>query len=168
MKLYVYGPDLLGYFAEHERHSAVARDGQERARENVVSWMARYCEVRGCEGWVYFDDAQPGEMRDPRQHVGPVYAVNLPYGEKAWTEMAAQANRAAAQERTVVVTDDVRLVRALTRGGATVAGAEEFVARARKSMRPEQEALADEPDEKFTGLSEGEVNFWLDFFDGDQ
>ena len=164
MKLYVHGPDLLDHFAEKEDGSAFAAGAPDQSRANLRRWIARYCEARGCDGLIFFDDCGPAEVRPPTERVGRVTVTNLPYGRDAWMEMAGQANRSAMQEQTLVVTADHRLIRALERGRAKVVAPEQFVARARQGMGRSDEELAAEPDEKFSGLSEEEVDLWLEFF----
>jgi len=100
----------------------------------------------------------------PVENYGKVRILNVPHGADARTEMAGPANRAAEHERTLVVTDDRRLVDALTHGKAKVLSSAQFVARVRKSIRPDDEAAPDEPDEKFTGLTEEEADSWLGEF----
>jgi len=137
----------------------------EKSRLNLRRWIARYCEARGCRAVVVFDDCGPSEVRPPVEHVGQMKVVNLPYGEDAWMMIAGEANRSALKEHTIVVSSDYRLIRALERGDARVTTPEQFVARVRRGMgRPDRE-LTDEPDEKFTGLSNEEVNAWLEFFE---
>ncbi len=91
--------------------------------------------------------------------------IHLPSGEDAYPEIAGSANRSAMRERTFVVTEDPRLMNALQRGRAGVWSPARFVVRARRTMGKDDEQLAREPDRKFTGLSEDEVDFWVQFFE---
>lgn len=164
MMLYIDGTDLLDYFAEQAEGTALAGRDPEETRANLRRWVARYCEARGCDAVVVFDDCGPTEVRPLSERVGRVKVVNLPYRKDAWTEIAGQANRSAMKDQTIVVTAEPRLTRALEHGRAKVATPQQFVTRARHSMGRDDDELAEEPDEKFTGLSDEEVDLWLDFF----
>ena len=41
---------------------------------------------------------------------------------------------------------------------------EQFVARVHKTMHKDDEEVAGEPDEKFSGLTDEEVGFWVQYF----
>jgi len=164
MILFVNGRDLLDHFREQRDRAVFAAGNPEQSRTNLRRWVARYCETRGWDAVVFFDDCEAGEMRPLSERAGRVRVVNMPYGKKAWPEMARQANRSAQEEDALVVTADVRLIRALERGRAKVVTPQQFVARARDAMGRSDEDLTEEPDEKFSGLSEEEVDVWLDFF----
>lgn len=169
MKLYIDGPALLEYFVENEPDSALVGDDPDQNRDNLRRWVARYCGQAGCEAVVVWDDLEPNEVRPPTQRFGPVRVVNLPFGEDVFHEIAGPANRDAVEEdRVFVVTDDRRLAGALERGDARVQEPEMFVRRVRRATRKSDEAGTDEPDEKYTGLSEDEVDFWMEYFDRGQ
>jgi hypothetical protein len=166
MKFYVDGNDLLAYFAEEEDPFLVRRDAQ-KSRDELARWLARYCETSNGEALLVFDENPPRPVLPPIEHVGRVTGVNTPFGVGAATEIAGPANRAAVQQPTAVVTSDRRLMEALERGRARVVEPAQFVSRARKLMRKADEDASSEPDEKFTGLTEGEVDFWLEYFKGE-
>ena len=163
MRLYVDGNDLLAYFAEQEDPFLIKADPM-KSREELARWLARYCEAAECDALLVFDDNQPEEVLPPTERVGRTTVVNTPYGVEARTEIAGPANRAAAEERTLVVTSDVRLMQVLERGRARVVDPGRFVARARGMMRKGDEGSSSEPDEKFTGLTDEDVGFWLEYF----
>ncbi len=163
MRVYVNGEDLLAYFDEMQDPIVVEKDRQ-KTRENLKRWLARYGEHRDCDVVLVWADIPPQRVLPRTERFGRVRVANLPYGEDAVSEIAGPANRTAVHERTFVVTEDARLKGSLASGRATVFSPSHFVRRARKSMGKGDEELAREPDEKFTGLSEGEVEFWLEFF----
>ncbi len=163
MKIYVNGAELLDHFDEADDPIIVERDRQ-KSRENLKRWLARYAELQECEIRLVWDDIPVDEVLPRGERFGNVEVVNLPYGEEARSEIAGPANRTAVDERTFVVTDDPRLMDSLANGRATVFSPGHFVHRVRRSMGKSDEQLAREPDEKFTGLSEGEVEFWMEFF----
>lgn len=166
MIIYVDGTDLLGCLTERG-DPLVARGSRDRSRQNITRWLVRYCEGRGCRAIFVFDGTEPDEVLSPIEQHGPVKVLSLPHGREAPAEIAGPANRSAQQERTLVVTDDVRLARDLEGGKARVLSCAGFVARVRRDVRAGDESLPGEPDEKFTGLSDEEVDFWLGEF-GDQ
>jgi len=165
MMIYVDGTDLLGYLTE-AGDTLVIRGHRDRSRQNLGRWLVRYCERQGCRAVLVFDGTELGEVLSPVERHGPVKVVSLPYGGDARAEIAGPANRSAEQDRTLVVTDDVRLARDLEHGKARVLTSERFVRRVRREVRAGDESLPGEPDEKFTGLSDEEVDLWLgDFSD---
>ncbi len=164
MKLYVDGNDLLDYFVARGDSAVVGAEGSG-SRRKLRRWLARYAELQDCDVVLVWDETPADTVLPPTERFGKVRVVNLPWGEDARSEIAGPANRNANEERTFVVTDDPRLMEALRRGKATVHTPEHFVSRARRVMGKGDERLAEEPDEKFTGLSEDEVDFWLDFFE---
>ena len=163
MIIYVDGTALLRHLAETADPLAEASDLHER-RGNLTRWLARYCELQDCRAVLVFDGSPPGEVLPPTERHGGVKVVNVAPGVEARTEIAGPANRSAQDERTLVVTADHRLVCSLEGGQARALGPGEFVARVRRSLRPAQEALADEPDEKFGSITDQEVDFWMRFF----
>ncbi len=164
MKLYVDGPALLEYFVENESDSIVITHDAEKNRANLRRWIGRYCMARDCEAVVVFDDLRPREVKPPYQSFGQVKVRNLPFGHDAVTEIAGPANREARERTVVIVTDEPALLEAARRGRARAETPQQFVRRVRRSIRPEDEELADEPDAKFSGIGEEEVEFWMDFF----
>lgn len=164
MKIFVDGNALLDYFEEEQDPLLVAEKRYE-SRQNVRRWLARYAELRDCDVVLVWEETDPDLVLPPTERFGRVKVVNLPYGEEAVPEIAGPANRNAVEERTFVVTEDYRLANAIRRGQATLQDPDRFVRGARRRMGKSDEKMATEPDQKFTGLSEGEVNFWLDFFD---
>jgi predicted RNA-binding protein with PIN domain len=164
MRIYVDGTDLLAHFEQQGDELLVDSDLDE-SRRSVKRWLARYADLHDCDITLVWDETPVGHVRDPRETFGRVKVVHLPFGEDAYPEIAGPANRSAAQERTFVVTEDPKLMNALQRGKAAVWSPAHFVARARRTMGKEDEQAAREPDRKFTGLSEDEVDFWVGFFE---
>jgi predicted RNA-binding protein with PIN domain len=166
MMIYVDGTDLLGYLTEMG-DTLVARGSRDGSRENLARWLMRYCEAQGCRAILVFDGTELGEVLSPIEQHGDVKVLSLAHGGDARAEIAGPANRSAEEDRTLVVTDDARLARDLEHGKARVVSSARFVARVRRQIRAGDQTLPGEPDEKFTGLSDEEVNFWLGDF-GDE
>ena len=166
MKVYVHGNELLEHFTERGDDLVVAGDAHA-SRQNVKRWLNHYCRRQDCDAVLVWDGTPPGEVRTPGEQFGRVQVTNLPHGESAFAEISGPANRTAVEERTFVVTSDHRLIDVLRPGRAAVFSAAQFVARARRMMGKTDEELAREPDQKFTGVSEDEVEFWVDFFNQD-
>ena len=107
-------------------------------------------------------------IHTPTEHVGRLTIRNVGDENEMKAEIAGPANRSAAQEHTIVVSDYRPLVQALDRGDARVYSSEQFLSKVRASLRRSGESLSDEPDAKFMGVSEEEVDGWLSFFDEEQ
>ncbi len=167
MIIFVDGNDLLDHLAEASDPIIVEGD-RDKSRQNLARWVARHCEARDCDAIVVFDGPQPGEVLPPTEYVGRAVVINVPYGDEAVTEIAGPANRRAIEERTLVVTAHPRLIEALVRGKAIVQRPAEFMRSARKLMGADDEGSAREPDEKFTGLTDQEVDFWLGYFSDEE
>ena len=164
MKLYVDGNDLLDGFRGHESEVLVAGD-RMKSRLNAARWLARFAEQQDCDVVLVWDENRAGTVLPPTERHGRVRVVNLPEGAEAMHEIAGPANREAETDRVHVVTDDPRLMEALAHGGARAFDPQRFLERARTILRGGDEAEGfDEPDEKFSGLSDEEVEFWKEFF----
>ena len=165
MIIYVDGDDLVAHFATIE--DPLATGDARGDRQNATRWLARYCEMRGCRGVLVFANEDPADVRPPTERFAQVEVQNLTYGAKKQLVIGGAANKAAGLERTLVVTDDWRLVESLRAGRAKVLGAAQFVSQARTAMGSSDDVVPDEPDEKFTGVTDDEVGFWLDMFDAE-
>jgi predicted RNA-binding protein with PIN domain len=159
----VDGNSLLDFLAAEESLVVVEGD-REASRRNLAHWLARYCERRGCKAVLVFDGTRPGEVLSPVERRGPVKVLTTPHGVPAAAEIVAPANRAARDETVIVVTGERRTAEDVSRGKARAMTPGQFVARTRRGTRRADRFHPDEPDAKFTGLSEGEVGFWLGFF----
>jgi predicted RNA-binding protein with PIN domain len=166
MRVYVDGNDLVEAFAAEEADFVVA-DEQAASRLHVARWLARWTEHRDCDVVLVWDNNPAGEVLPPTERHGRVLVINLQAGADAMHEIAGPANRAARHERVLVATSDRWLTNALQRGAAKVLKPRDFIALARRAMRGGQEDYLDEPDEKFSGLSQEEVEFWVRFFKDD-
>jgi len=164
MRIFVDGNDLARAMADEESER-LSRPAGMPGRDEVARWAARYADVRGCDVDLIFDQPPPGGVLPRTERVGRVRLAHLPEGEEALREIAGPANRAAESDRVFVVTDDPRLAGALAHGKARVVGAADFLERVRRSLRGEAEDGLDEPDEKYSGLTEDEVEYWLRLFE---
>ncbi len=163
--IYVHGPELLSWFEAAGDELAAPRE-PARLRENLTRWLGRYCELKDCDGVVVYAACDPMEVLPPTERFGRATAVNIPFGgAPLWRELAMRANREPPDRRPIVVTEDPRLTQAVARGPAKVLRPGRFVASARAGMRRRDEMVAGEPDEKFTGLTDGEVDFWVQYFE---
>jgi len=168
MKLYVDGDDMLEAFRAAGGGVSVEGDAA-RSRLNLARWLARYAEHQGCDVDLVFGGGDPGEVLPPMERHGRVRVSNLGPGQQVWHEIAGLANRTAQSERVFVVTADPRLAQALGGGKARAVEPRRFLQRIRAVLRGGRRAEGfDEPDEKFSGLSDEEVGFWLDFFTGEE
>ena len=163
MILYIDGNDVIETL-RHMRDPIFVPGDRMKSRHYLTRWLARYAELQGCDVICIFDENPVGQPLPPTERYGRVRVVNLEPGADVFHEIAGPANRAAHGQETIVVSDDVRLMRALQRGKAHLTPAADFVERIKTQMRGEEAEKADEPDEKFSGLSRQEVDTWLDFF----
>jgi predicted RNA-binding protein with PIN domain len=163
MKLFVDGNDLIEAFRE-SRDALWVPGNPETTRANVARWLARYAERYECDVLCLFDEIPVEHVLPPTEHHGRVRVLNLDHGKEARHEIAGPANRAAQTEETLVVSADVRLATALQKGQAKFVSAADFVARTKTQIRGDDKSNYDEPDEKFSGLSDREVDGWMGFF----
>lgn len=167
MKVYVDGNSVLDYLAA-KGDPAFAGGQSEKDRQELARWLARYARVQGCEVVLVFDENPFGRTLPPFEHYGKTKVINTPPGESARAEIAGPANSDAESERTYVVTDDGKLRRGVENGGARVYSPGKFFAKARTLMRGDGKTATEEPDEKYTGVSEEEVDFWLQIYGEDE
>lgn len=167
MIVFVDGNDLVEAFREVDPKVIVPGD-PERSRENVARWLSRYAEHQDCDVELVFGEFDPGEVLPPVEQHGRVRVRNLEPDEEVRSEMAGPANRAAEGDRVYVVTEDPRLSDAVSAGDARVFSPRKFISRARRVMGAEGKERYEEPDEKYTGLGEDQVDFWMEFFGEDK
>ena len=167
MIVYMDGNDLLDAFRKTGSDVFVDSDGT-KSRLNLARWLARYAEKQDCDVELVFDGMDAGDVLPPVTRHGRVRVTNLEPGAKARHQIAGPANRTAQSDRVHVVTLDARLAQSLSHGNARVFAPDRFLSRVRKVMRGGQDEGLDEPDEKFSGLSEEEVGFWTQYLDEDK
>ena len=166
MRIYMDGTDMLEHLTAAGDPIAAGHD-RDAGCLRLARWLGRYCEHRDCDAVLVFDGVAPGERLTPRQRVGRVTVINTPCGIEARAEIAGPANRSAGREPTLVVTGDYGIVGAMGRSDARVRGPKDFMTEARRHMGRQDDAAADEPDAKFVGLSDGDVEYWLHYFEQD-
>jgi predicted RNA-binding protein with PIN domain len=168
MKIYVDGNELLAWLDEHGE-SIIVPNSRDKTRQNLARWLARFCRARDADAVVVFEGQKPNEKIPRRREVGRVTVLTPPYEVEARKEIAAPANRdARSGERVVVVTDDWRLAEAFEHGEVRVQSCETFVGRVRHFLGKDTKSLSTEPDAKFSGVVDDEVDYWMDFFEFDE
>jgi predicted RNA-binding protein with PIN domain len=168
MKIYVDGNTLLGYLDE-AGDSIVVPNSRDKTRQNLARWLARFCRNREADAVLVFDGQGPNEKVPRRREVGRVIVLTPPYEVEAREEIAPPANREARTgERVVVVTDDWRLAQAFSRSKVQVQSCEDFVKRVRHFLGKDTRSLSTEPDAKFSGVVDEEVDYWMDYFEFDE
>lgn len=166
MVIFIVGNDLSQALAADRSHR-LSRPAPRPGRKEVAAWVARYADGRACRADVVFEHGPGDGVLPPIEHFGLVRTVNLPEGKRALHEIAGPANRAAESDRVIVVTDDTKLTEAVRRGKARALGASEFIARVRSALGGGENAARGEPDEKYSGLSDEDVGYWLRVFQED-
>ena len=167
MKVYVHGNALIKYLARRDPPMLTERGG-DVDREILVRWLTRYAEQQDCEAILVFDRIPASEVLPRIEHHGRTTIINVAPGKTARHEMAGPANRDAQNEPTYVVTDDFKLSRSVQKGGAGVWNPAEFFEKAGALMAGEEGRALDEPDGKYTGLSDKEVDYWARLFEQEQ
>ena len=163
MRVYVDGNQLLDALAG-EGSEIVGRGEREESRASLAQWLSLYAQRQGCDVTLVFDRNPVGEALAPFASCGRVRVVNLEAGGECLHEIAGPANRAAEQERVFVVTADWRLAEAVRGGAVRLLDPAGFLARARRMMGRDDDAPRGEPDGKFAGLPERDVDYWMRFF----
>lgn len=164
MKVFVDGDDFAEVLEERQPQLAVI-GAPQKTRENVARWLARYAEYQDCDVELVYENQPSDEVLPPVEKHGRVRMKNLTAGEECLHEIAGSANRAAENDRVYVVTEDPRLAEAVDAGNARVYSPEKFASRAERVMGEEQKERFAEPDEKYSGVSDEQVDFWVEFFD---
>ena len=167
MICYVDGNDLRDALMAAERRR-LSRPVAQLSRGEIARWLSRYAERRGCDVVLVFDENPAGSALPPTEHHGRVRVVNLDPGALALHDISGPANRAAQSDRVFVVTDNPKLVEALRTGKARAVGSGGFVEDARRMWGGDEDAADEEPDEKFSGLADEEVEYWLKEFQDDE
>lgn len=164
MKVYVNGNELLDYLRDQSDALIVPGD-DESSRDNLARWLSNYGKAQGCEITLVFEHDPRSGTRSPYEHHGRTTVVNLQPDEEARKAIAGPANRAAADERTYVVTSDPELEEIISGSNARVYEPRRFMSKARKVMGKDDEGGMSEPDQKYTGVPEEEVEFWAQMFE---
>ena len=167
MIYFVDGNDLREALMASERRR-LSRPVAPRTGGEIARWLSRYAERRGCDVVLVFDENPVGSALPPTEHHGRVRVVNLDPGALALHEISGPANRAAQSDRVFVVTDNPKLVEALRTGKARAVGSAGFVEDARRMWGADEDAADEEPDEKYSGLADEEVDYWLSEFQGEE
>lgn len=162
MKVYIDGEALLEVLGARGVRSS--RPGRNTLRQDMLRWLSRYAEIQQCDVTVVFGAGRSGEVRSPVEQHGKVRVVNLQPGAEVLHEIAGPASRAARLGRVWAVASDAGIEKALNRGRARAMQPEEFMLRAQALMRREP-GDDGEPQGKFSGVSEGDVEFWTRFFE---
>lgn len=163
MKVYVDGTSFMNHL-EAQGDTMAAGGGSEKDRQELARWFARYAEHQDCDVILVFDENPFGRTLPKHERYGKTKVINTPPGENARAEIAGPANRDAESERVYVVTDDGRLYSAVQNSPVRAYSPGKFLSKARTLMRGKDELQTEEPDEKYTGVSEDEVDFWLEMY----
>ncbi len=163
MKVFIDGESFVR--GSRELAPDLVREGApEATRENVAKWLARYAEIQDCDVKLVFAETRSEDVLPPTEEYGRVTVRNLLQGEKVTREICKPANQAANSDRVFVVADEPTVTEPVKSTDVRVYSPTEFIRRARKIMGKEQTSRYEEPDEKYSGVAEEEVDFWMDYF----
>lgn len=133
--------------------------------EWLIRAMNAYCGYTGSTGVLLMP---PQALRPtlPETEVRGTVTLVRPENEEAGQRfICAHANRDVADgTRTEVVTDYQRIVRPLERSQCRLIPTEKFAARLEGTLTVNKEKITREPRQKFEGLSDAEVGYWLRMF----
>jgi len=138
----------------------------QRARERLIRFIAQYKAAHSDRIAVVFDGAQEGTHwpRFQRAHDLDIY-----YSEPT-SDADAEIMRMVADSPNPgnirVVTSDGAIASYVRRHGAQVIGSRDFMKEVKRFTRDDSGSPEGEPVEKYEGLHEDEVDFWLHQFGG--
>jgi len=123
----------------------------------LIEIVRQFCVRKRVKAEVYFDQAAPGHAG--RRKYGPVTAVFVRQGETADAAILRRLRQLGSARRSQVVVSSDRRVQVESRAlGAEVMGSGDFL------KRMEEAAAAGSESAEAPGLSEAEVQEWLDIF----
>ncbi|MBS3762316.1 MAG: NYN domain-containing protein [Planctomycetes bacterium] len=166
MKIFIDGNGLLTTLREL-RPALIVEEDPLKSRKKIARWLARYAEYQNCDLELVFGENETVEIVTPFEAVGGVQVRNLNTDEEVLKQIAGPANRLAQQQEVQVVTADERLRSALQKSDARVLTPKTFADRVAETTGGHNDTSFDEPGEKYTGVPDEEVSFWVNFFDDD-
>lgn len=136
----------------------------ERERDLLVSLLSRYVAAKSGRAVVVFDGEQ-GAGRPPASRPGDRVEVIFSTGRGGADDaIVGLVMHARGPGVVTVVTGDLEISRAVTKLGAAVVGAAEFLREVDSALRRSRGRTEDEPIEKTRGISAGEVDEWMKIF----
>lgn len=150
-------------FADRRDMQQFAQGELEKMRQEFLGRLARLQAVENTSITVVFDGGQDFEnfVRESTWH-----GVRVLFSDKsgtADTEILRQIEDGHAARDTVVVTNDNELRRSAKRLGAHVTSVEEFKRHMKGAFKGQLQAHR-EPLEKFEGVPQNEVDYWMKQF----
>lgn len=143
----------------------VERESLERAREELISLLARYKLISGQDFTVAFDGREqkeypPGSTERFIQGIKVMFSRASTADEDIISLIQVFPN----PKEVTVVTSDNSILRAATRAGCHTSPPEEFYKKITRTLKKEKFGPTKEPTGKYQELPEHEVNYWLKFF----
>jgi len=145
-----------------QAHRRQAQDADVRLREQLISQLAVYREIRPARVTVVFDShprGRPYPITEEHLGVEVVYSGPDTDADETIKEMVRQSDH---RRDMVVVTSDADLQTICRRLGAQVVDSSAFRARMLRQLRRHKERRRREPLVKEEGVPDSEVDAWLE------
>lgn len=137
----------------------------EKAREGLISLLARYKIISGQDFTVVFDgreqkELMPGPSEQFVQGIKVIFSKATTADEDIISLMQVFPN----PKEITVVTSDNAILRAAKRHGCPAIPPEEFYKKITRTLKKEKLGDTKEPSGKYQELQEHEVSYWLKYF----
>jgi len=160
MHIIVDGYNLI--FAPGQFSGRVATDLDGRLREQLISQLAAYKEIRASRITIVFDSHPRGRPYPvTEEHLGVEVSYSGP-GIEADETIKEMIRRSDHRRDMLVVTSDNQLQSICRRLGAQVTDSVSFRKRVVEELRRHKEQQPQEPLVKEEGVPESEVDAWLE------
>jgi predicted RNA-binding protein with PIN domain len=154
---------------------AAETDTLEKAREELISLLARYKLISGQDFTVVFDGreqavAPPGVSKEKytpghlEQSIVQGIKVIFSKATTADEDIISLLQGFPNPKEITVVTSDNAILRAARSHGCPTAPPEEFYKKITRTLKKEKFGDAKEPGGKYQDLQEHEVKYWLKYF----
>lgn len=144
----------------------VERESLERAREELISLLARYKLISGQDLTVVFDGREQKEqLPGPTEQFVQGIKVIFSKAVTADEDIISLIERFPNPKEITVVTSDNSILKAATRQGCHTSPPEEFYRKITRLLKKEKFTTpGKEPTGKYQDLQEHEVKYWLKYF----
>lgn len=146
---------------------AVERSSLEKAREELLSLLARYKLITNQDFTVVFDGReQKGYQPGPAEQLFQGIKVMFSKATTADEDIISLIQVFPNPGEITVVTSDNSILRAARRSGCHTSPPDEFYKKVTSTLKKEKFTSTKEPSGKYQGLPEHEVKYWLKYFRG--
>ena len=150
-------------FADRRDMLHLAEGELEKMRTDFLGRLARLGAIENTDITVVFDGAEAAETFARESDYHGVTVIFSDKNDSADAVIVKRLNQSFSGRDTVVVTNDNELRRNVKRAGAHPSSVEEFKRHMKSLFRAQRQAHR-EPMEKFEGVPESQVDFWMQQF----